>query len=174
MEPIVIGPDDEKIDITLRRVLGTRGDKLSVETAANADGIAGRMTVSAKTPGTNPSWVIFALSNPTDRPVVRFLTAQRYDIVGSRAARPDLDAPRITNVTPSLGFRPERNEEYYYLDIYRISIEPGTTVTFIVELASALVPRLYLSSPASFGKRQRDSPLFHGSCSVSRASLRSS
>ncbi len=163
VEPIVIGPDDEKIDITLLgEFYERRGDKLSVETAPSADGIAGRMTVSAKTPGTNPSWVVFALSNPTDKPVVRFLTAQRYDIVGSRVAKPDLDAPRITNVTPSLGFRPERNEDYDYLDIYRISIEPGTTVTFIVELASASVPRLYLSSPGSFGKRQRDSALFHG------------
>ncbi len=163
VEPIVIGPDDEKIDITLLgEFYERRGDKLSVETAPSADGIAGRMTVSAKTAGTNPSWIVFALSNPTDKPVVRFLMAQRYDIVGSRVAKPDLDAPRITNVTPSLGFRPERNDDYDHLDIYRITIEPGTTVTFIVELASASVPRLYLSSPASFGKRQRESALFHG------------
>jgi diguanylate cyclase (GGDEF)-like protein/PAS domain S-box-containing protein len=163
VEPIVIGPDDERIDITLLgEFYDRRGDKLSVETAPSADGIVGRMTVSAKTAGTNPSWVVFALSNPTDKPVLRWLTAQRYDVVGSHVIKPDLDAPRITNVTPSLGFRPERNEDYDYLDIYRISIEPGTTVTFIVELASASVPRLYLSSPASFGKRERDLSLFHG------------
>ena len=163
VEPIVIGPDDEKIDITLLgEFYERRGDKLSVETASSADGIAGRMTVSAKTPGTNPSWVVFALSNPTEKSVVRFLTAQRYDIVGSRITKPDLDAPRISNVTPSLGFRPERNEDYEHLDIYRLSIEPGTTVTFIVELASASVPRLYLTSPANFGKRMRESALFRG------------
>ena len=57
---------------------------------------------------------------------------------------------------------PRRNEDYDYLDIYRISIEPGATVTFIVEFASASVPRLYLTSPASFGKRQRELALFHG------------
>ena len=126
VEPIVIGPDDEKIDITLLgEFYERRGDKLSVETAANSDGIAGRMTVSAKTRHRNPSWVVFALSNPTDKPIVRFLTAQRYDIVGSRVAEPDLDAPRILNVTPSLGFRPERNEDYEHLDIYRLSIEPA-------------------------------------------------
>jgi len=163
VEPIVIGPGDEKIDITLLgEFYERRGDKLSVETAPSADGIVGRMTVSARTPGTNPSWVVFALSNPTDKTITRWLTAQRYDIVGSRVLKPDLDAPRITNVTPSLGFRPERNEDYDYLDIYRLSIEPGTTVTFIVELASASVPRLFLSSPGSFGKRQRDISLFHG------------
>ncbi|MGA7329046.1 MAG: EAL domain-containing protein [Rhodomicrobium sp.] len=163
LEPIVIGPGDEKIDITLLgEFYDRRGDKLSVETAPGPDGIAGRMTVSAKTPGTNPSWVVFALSNPTGKTIVRWLTAQRYDIAGSRVFRPDLDSPRITNVTPSLGFRPERNDDYDYLDNYRLSLEPGTTVTFIVELATASVPRLYLTSEASFGKRQRDSSLFHG------------
>jgi diguanylate cyclase (GGDEF)-like protein/PAS domain S-box-containing protein len=164
VEPIVIRPGEEKIDITLLgEFYDRRGDKLSVDTAAGADGgNNGRMTVSAKTPGTNPSWIVFALSNPTDKPVTRWLTAQRYDIVGSHVLKPDLDAPRITNVTPSLGFRPERIDEYDHLDIYRISIEPGATVTFIVELASASVPRLYLTSPASFGKQQRDLNLFHG------------
>ena len=163
VEPIVIGPGDEKIDITLLgEFYERRGDKLSVETAPSADGIVGRMTVSAKTPGTNPSWIVFALSNPTDKTIMRWLTAQKYDIVGSRVLKPDLDAPRITNVTPSLGFRPERNDDYDHLDIYRLSIEPGTTVTFIVELASASVPRLFLASPASFGKKQSDISLFHG------------
>ncbi len=123
VEPIVIGPDDERIDITLLgEFYDRRGDKLSVETAPSADGIVGRMTVSAKTAGTNPSWVVFALSNPTDKPVLRWLTAQRYDVVGSHVIKPDLDAPRITNVTPSLGFRPERNEDYDYLMIISTSI----------------------------------------------------
>jgi diguanylate cyclase (GGDEF)-like protein/PAS domain S-box-containing protein len=163
VEPIVISPGDDKIDITfLGEFYERRGDKMNVETAPGADGIASRMAVSAKTPGTNPNWVVFALSNPTDKTVNRFLTAQRYDILGSRATKPDLDAPRITNVTPSLGFRPERIEDYDHVDVYRLTIEPGATVTFTVELASASAPRLYLSSPASFSKRQRDSALFHG------------
>ena len=163
LEPIIIGPDEEKIDITLLgEFYEQRGDKLSVETAPSPDGIAGRMSVSASTPGTNPSWIVFALSNPTDKPISRWLTAQRYEFVGSRVIWPDLDAPRIRNVTPSLGFRPERNDDFDFADIYRISIEPGTTVTFIVELASASVPRLYLTSPASYGKRQRDINLFQG------------
>lgn len=163
LEPIIIGPDEDKIDITLLGELyEQRGDKLSVETAPSPDGIAGRMTVSAKTPGTNPSWLIFALSNPTDKTIYRWLTAERYELVGSRVLWPDLDAPRIRNVTPSLGFRPERNEEFDFADIYGISIEPGTTVTFIVELASASVPRLYLASPKYYGKQQRDANLFQG------------
>jgi diguanylate cyclase (GGDEF)-like protein/PAS domain S-box-containing protein len=163
LEAIVIGPGEDKIDITLLgEFYERRGDRLSVETAPSADGIAGRMTVSAKTPGTNPSWMVFALSNPTDKTISRWLTAQRFDLVGSKIIWPDLDAPRIANVTPSLGFRPERNDDFDFADIYRLSIEPGTTVTFIVELASPSVPRLFLTSPATYGKKQRDLNLFQG------------
>ncbi|MDX2263618.1 MAG: EAL domain-containing protein [Hyphomicrobiales bacterium] len=162
LEPITIGSDADVVDITL---LGEqyegRGDKLSIETAATADGIAGRMTVSAKTPGTNPNWIVFALSNPTDKPVRRYFMAQRYDIVGSKAFLPNLDSPRIANLTPSLGFRPDRVENES-ADIYLLNLEPGATITYIVELASADFPRLSLVAPATFGRKARDITLFNG------------
>ena len=111
LEAIVIGPDQERIDITLLGELYEgRGDRLSVETASGQDGVAGRMSVLAKTEGTNPNWAIFALNNPTDQAVTLWLMAQRYDIVGSQVIWPDLDSPRIENVTVSLGFKPERVE----------------------------------------------------------------
>ena len=66
-----------------------RGDSLQVETAPAADGMTGRISVTAKTPGTNPNWVVFALTNPTDKPVERWLTAERYSIIGSGAVWPD-------------------------------------------------------------------------------------
>lgn len=162
LEAIVIGPEQDRIDITLLGELYEgRGERLSVETAPSPDGIAGRMSVAAKTSGTNPNWVVFALSNTSDKSVTRWLTAQRYDISGSKIVWPDLDAPRIANVTPSLGFRPERVENEQ-ADIYRLSIEPGATVTFIVELSSVGFPKLYLTTPAAFSKKQRDLTLYNG------------
>jgi len=76
-------------------------------------------------------WVVFALSNPTDKPITRWLTAQKYDIIGSRVLKARSRCARASPMSrPSLGFRPERNDDYDHLDIYRFSIEPGTTVTF--------------------------------------------
>ena len=162
LEAIVIGPDQERTDITLLGELYEgRGDRLSVETAAGQDGVAGRMSVSAKMAGTNPNWAIFALNNPTDQSVTLWLMAQRYDMVGSKVIWPDLDAPRIANVTVSLGFKPERIENDY-ADIYRLVLEPGSTVTYIVELAGAGFPRIYLANPTSFGKKSIDLTLFNG------------
>ena len=162
LESIVIGPDQERIDITLLGELYEgRGDRLSVETAPGPDGVAGRMSVQAKTEGTNPNWVVFALNNPTDQTVSLWLMAQRYDLIGSKVIWPDLDAPRISNVTVSLGFRPERVESDY-ADIYRLQLEPGSTVTYIVELSSAQFPRLYLANPSTLGRKAVDLTLFNG------------
>jgi diguanylate cyclase (GGDEF)-like protein len=47
-------------------------------------------------------------------------------------------------------------------DIFRISIEPGRTVTFVVELASERVATLTLWKPLSVEQRHRDRQLFHG------------
>ena len=162
LESIVIGPDQERIDITLLGELYEgRGDRLSVETAPGPDGVAGRMSVSARTEGTNPNWVVFALNNPTDQAVSLWLMAQRYDLVGSKIIWPDLDAPRIANLTVSLGFRPERVESDY-ADVYRLVLEPGSTVTYIVELSSADFPRLYLANPSTLGRKTVDLTLFNG------------
>jgi diguanylate cyclase (GGDEF)-like protein len=162
LEAIVIGPDQERIDITLLGELyEARGDRISVETASGQDGVAGRMSISASTPGTNPNWIIFALNNPTDQNVTLWLTAQRYDMVGSQVIWPDLDAPRIENVTVSLGFKPERVENDY-ADIYRLVLEPGSTITYTVELSPPGFPRIYLANPAVLGKKGLDLTLFNG------------
>ena len=78
-------PDQEKIDITAKGELYEgRGDTLQIETAPGPDGYIGRMAVQAATPGTNPGWFVFALTNPTDKPIERWLVAPRYTL-GIRA-----------------------------------------------------------------------------------------
>ena len=162
LAPIVIGPDQDRIDIANQGdYYEGRGDKLQVETAAGPNDMAGRMEVKAQTAGTNPGWLVFALRNPSERPIERWLTAERYTLVGSGLVLPDLDAARVTTVTPSLGFVPERlpNDQ---VDLFRITLEPGETVTYVVELASANIPQLYLWKSTVYEKRLRDRTLFNG------------
>src|SRR5665809_169278 len=66
IEAIPVDPDEPKIDITAKGELYEgRGDRLQIETAPGPDGYIGRMAVGASIPGTNPGWLVFALSNPT-------------------------------------------------------------------------------------------------------------
>ncbi|MGL4397242.1 MAG: sensor domain-containing phosphodiesterase, partial [Hyphomicrobium sp.] len=136
LTPIVVQPDQERLEITpLGEAYEGRGDSLQVETAAGSDGVTGRMTVRASTPGANPNWIVFALTNQTDKPMERWLTADRYNVVGSGTIWPDLDARRVDSVTPSIGFVPERVRSDK-ADIFRVTLEPGQTITYVAELSS--------------------------------------
>src|SRR5262245_11495825 len=162
MEAISVEPNQEKIDITAKGELYEgRGDRLQIETAPGADGYAGRMAVAASPPGTNPGWLVFSRPTPASERIVRWLVAPRYTLANSRVFWPELDAPRISAVTPSLGFRPEPLKSDR-ADMYRLSLEPGQTVTFAAEMSSQLVPRLNLWDPNAYQSKQQDRMLFNG------------
>lgn len=162
LEPIELKADQERLEVTpLGEFYDERGDSLQVETAPGADGMTGRIVVKAKTSGTNPAWLVFALSNPTDKPIERWLTAQRYNIIGSGAVWPDLDSQRIEQVTPSIGYIPERIKSDR-ADVFRVTLEPGQTITYVAELSSDQVPRIYLWKPLEYELATRDRQLFNG------------
>lgn len=160
--PIEVGNDTDRRDITAAGDLFEgRGDTMQVETAVGADGATGRMSVRATTVGTNPNWFVFALRNSTDKPIERWLVTERYEHAGSGIVWPNLDARRIDNITPSLGFVPERLP-FDNADAFRLTIEPGQTVTFAAELVGDRVPRIQLWRSVDYEKRVRNKQLFHG------------
>jgi len=162
LKAIPIGNDQDRIEITaLGEAYEGRGDTLQIETAPGADGVKGRMSVPALTPGTSPAWFVFALTNTTDKPIERWLTADRYGTVGSGVVWPDLDARRIDAVTPSVGFVPERIKNDR-ADVFRLTLEPGQTVTFVAELASDRFARLFLWKAIEYEQKSRDRQLFNG------------
>ncbi|MGH6864780.1 MAG: EAL domain-containing protein [Methyloceanibacter sp.] len=162
IEAISVDPNQPKIEITAKGELYEgRGDRLQIETAPGPDGYIGRMAVQASTAGINPGWLVFALSNPTSERIVRWLVAPRYTMVNSRVFGPELDAPRIAAVTPSLGFRPEPLKSDH-ADMFRLNLEPGQTVTFAAELSSPQVPRLTLWDPNAYQAKRQDRMLFNG------------
>lgn len=162
LDAIIINPDVDRLEITgMGEYFDGRGDNLQVETAPGPDGVAGRMGVRATTPGTSPGWIVFALRNTTDRPIERWLTAERYTVTGSGVVWPDLDAGRIEALTPSVGFFPERvrNDR---ADIFKVTIDPGQTITYAAELASNRFARVYLWKPLEYELKARDRQLFNG------------
>src|SRR5262245_31376880 len=162
LKAIEINNELERIEITaLGEAYEGRGDALQIETAPGADGARGRMSVQAATPGTNPSWFVFALTNTTDKPIERWLVADRYGTVGSGVVWPDLDARRVDAVTPSVGYVPERIKNDR-ADVFRLTLEPGQTITFVAELASDRYARLFLWKAIEYEQKSRDRQLFNG------------
>jgi len=162
LEAIPLTVDQGRIEITTRGELYEgRGDSLQIETAASADGTTGRLSVRAATPGTNPSWMVFALHNPTDVAVERWISADRYTIIGSGVVWPDLDARRIETVTPSIGFVPERVDSDR-ADVFRITLEPKQTITYVAELSSERFARIFVWKPLDYELKVRERQLFNG------------
>ncbi len=162
LKSIAVNNDLDRLEITaLGEAHDGKGDILQIETAAGADGVSGRMSVRAQTSGTNPSWFVFALTNTTDKPLERWLAADRYNTVGSGIVWPDLDARRIEAVTPSVGFVPERIKNDR-ADVFRLTLEPGQTVTFVAEMSSEHFTRLALWKSIEYEQKSRDRQLFNG------------
>ncbi|MEL7542889.1 MAG: sensor domain-containing phosphodiesterase, partial [Pseudomonadota bacterium] len=162
LEPIVLKPSVDRQDITfLGELIEGRGDQLQVETAPGPDGFTGRMAVRALTSGTDPAWAVFAFRNQTEKVIERWVVAPRYGIIGSQVLLPNLDSRRIVRITPSIGFVPERvsNDQ---ADIFRVSVEPGQTITYVAELSGDQYPRIQLWNPLPYQKKQRDAMLFNG------------
>lgn len=162
LKPIVLDPNEDRVEITtLGDLYESHSDSLQVETAAGPDGTTDRVSVPATTAGTSPNWMVFALTNPTENAIERWITADRYTVAGSGAIWPDLDARRIENVTPTMGFAAERVKSER-ADVFRITIEPGQTITYVVELASDRFARINLWKPLEYELKVRDRQLFNG------------
>ena len=108
VEPVRVPLDAQAIDLTqsVQHYSG-QGDRIQVSTAPGADGIVRRIEVGAKQTGTQPNWIVFALTNDTDEQIERLIVAPHFRLVGSGVIWPDLGATRISAITASQGFPPE-------------------------------------------------------------------
>jgi diguanylate cyclase (GGDEF)-like protein/PAS domain S-box-containing protein len=139
----------------------TQGDRIQVSTAAGADGIVRRIEVNAAKDGTQPFWIAFALTNDTDEQIERLIVAPHFRLVGSGVIWPDLGASRVSAITASQGFPPER-EESPDADVFRLTLDPGTTVTYVAELRTANLPQIYLWEPDAYKDKVTSLTLYKG------------
>ena len=162
IESVRVPLDAATIDMT-RAVesYSSRDDRIQVSTAPGADGIVRRIEVRAREDGSRPSWIVFALTNDTDEQIDRLLVAPHFRLVGSGVIAPDLGATRINAITASQGFSPER-EDSSDADVFRITLDPGTTVTYVAELRTANLPQLYLWDPDAYKDRLASLTLYKG------------
>ena len=161
LEPIIVPLDRPAIDLTrIIERFASEGDRVQVTTAPSADGIVRRIEVVAHEPGAT-NWALFALTNTSDEQIDRLLVAPHYRLVGSGVIWPDLGSRRMVDVTASQGFRPER-ENSGDADIFNVTLDPGATVTFVVELASDRLPQLHLWDPEAYKDSVNDLTLYKG------------
>jgi diguanylate cyclase (GGDEF)-like protein/PAS domain S-box-containing protein len=160
VDAVSVRSDSPAIDLTgILEFQKSDTDRIQVSTAPGTDGIVRRIEVRAREGGTN--WVVFALANNTDDQIDRLIVAPHYRIVSSGLLWPDLGLSRIATITPSTGDRPERQENPI-TDIFRVTLDPGSVVTFVVELRTDKLPQLYLWEPEAYKDKVNSFTLYQG------------
>jgi len=154
--------DEDAIDLaTAVEYYSAQGDRIQVSTAPGADGIVRRIEVSALEAGAQPTWIVFALTNDSDEQLTRLLVAPHFRFVGSGIVWPDLGSARIATITASQGSPPER-EDAVDADIFRLTLDPGTTVTYVAELRTPTLPQIYLWEPDAYKDNRTSLTLYQG------------
>ena len=160
VEAVNVRTDAAAIDLTdAVEIQHTDGDRIQVSTAPGADGIIRRIEVRAREAGRN--WAVFALANNGDEQIDRLIVAPHYRMVGSGLIWPDLGQSRIVYITPSSGDPPERQDSAD-ADVYRITLDPGTVITFVAELRTDNLPQLYLWEPDAYKDKLNSLTLYQG------------
>ncbi len=137
----------------------TESDRIQVSTAAGADGIVRRIEVRARE-GSN-HWGILALANNGDEQIDRLIVIPHYRMVGSGLFWPDLGLSRVVSMTPSSGDRPDR-QDANNSDIFRVTLDPGTVITFVAELRTDKLPQIYLWEPDAYKDKVNSFTLYYG------------
>ena len=160
VEAVNIRLDASAIDLTdAVEFQHTDGDRVQVSTVPGADGIVRRIEVRAREAGSN--WAVFALANNGDEQIDRLIVAPHYRMVGSGLIWPDLGLSRIVSITPSSGDPPERLDNPT-ADVFRVTLDPGTVITFVTELRAPNLPQLYLWEPDAFKDKVNSLTLYQG------------
>ena len=160
VEAINVHSDAPAIDLTdAIEFQHTDGDRIQVSTAPGADGIIRRIEVRARSSGNK--WAVFALANNGDEQIDRLVVAPHYRMVGSGLLWPDLGISRIVYITPSSGDPPERQDNAG-ADVFRITLDPGTVITFVAELRTDNLPQLYLWEPDAYKDKLNSLTLYQG------------
>jgi diguanylate cyclase (GGDEF)-like protein/PAS domain S-box-containing protein len=159
VEAINVRTDAQAIDLTdSAERPRTEADRLLVSAAPGPDGIIRRMDVRAREGNTN--WAVFALANSGDEQIERLIVVPHYRMVGSGVFWPDLGRSRVASITSS-GERPERQDSAT-ADIFRITLDPGSVMTYVLELRTDKLNQLYLWQPEAYKDKVNSLTLYHG------------
>jgi len=160
VEAVNVRLDASAIDLTAAtEPIRTENNRIQVQTAPAPDGIVRRIEVRARERDNN--WAVFALTNNSDEQIDRLIVVPHYRMVDSGLFWPDLGLSRIVAITPSSGDRPVRQEDTS-ADVYRVTLDPGTVITFVTELRTDRLPQIYLWEPDAYKDKVNSFTLYYG------------
>lgn len=161
-ETISINRDDTALDLTKAiSIFRDRGETFQVSTAPDSEGIVRTIEVQANNRETAGDWAVMVLANTTDQQIDRLIVAPHFRMAGSGLLWPDLGSDRIVAMTPSSGFSLDRVADDD-ADIFSITLNPGSVVTLVAELASPNLPQVYLWEESEYKEIENSYTFYRG------------
>jgi diguanylate cyclase (GGDEF)-like protein/PAS domain S-box-containing protein len=161
-DPVQITSEDTAINLTSAvEIFPQQGQAFQVSTAPNSDGIVRRIEVRASSEEHTGDWAVVVLANTTSEQIDRLIVAPHYRLANAGIIWPDLGSRRIVSITPSEGFALDR-EQSDDADVFAITLNPGTVITFVAELSNNELPQLYLWEPAAYKDTVNSFTLYKG------------
>ncbi len=163
LDTVAVPLDGRTLDLTPALDLyQEEGARIFVQTSPDALGVVRRIEV----PSANPAafvtyWAVFALANNGDTQIDRLLVAPHFRLAGSGLIWPDLGGSRIAQVSSTGALEPPR-EPSPEADVFRITLDPGSVTTFVVELRTPLLPQLQLWEADAYKDAINSYTLFRG------------
>lgn len=163
LETIKVSKDATALDLTKAvEILRNQGESVQVSAAPDPDGIVRRIEVQADGSGrASGDWAAFSIANPTNEQIERLIVAPHYRLAGSGIFWPDLGSTRINAITPSEGFALDRQPSLD-ADVFRLTLNPGSAITFVAELANPNLPQVYLWEPDAYKDSVNSYTLYRG------------
>lgn len=162
LEVVEVG--QQQAAINLRNVIKMEynsGPSIQVQAAPDAQGVVNRIEVRSSSENPTGDWMVFALANNTEVQIDRLIVVPHFRMVGSGLIWPDLGHQRIVSITPSEGFALDRFPSTDS-DIFRITLNPGSSVTFVAELANSKIPQITLWEPDAYKDTVNSYTLYEG------------
>jgi diguanylate cyclase (GGDEF)-like protein/PAS domain S-box-containing protein len=162
LEPVAVSLNNAAVDITdTIDFYPQQQDSLKVSTAPDANGVVRRIEVRSRSGREGTNWAVFVLANTSNEQIDKLIVAPHYRMANSGVIWPDLDAKRIVAITPSEGFSLERLDDSE-ADVFLITLDPGTIITFVAEQNTQRLPKLYLWDPDSYKDTVNSYTLYRG------------
>ena len=162
LEPVDVNIDNPAIDLSgVYEEYTSAGGGIRVKTAPDANGVVSRIEVRSDKSQSSGKWIAFALANNSESQIDRLIVAPHFRLANSGFLWPDLGSDRIVGITPSEGFSLDRQSSSDS-DVFRITLNPGTVVTFVAELASGDLPQLTVWEPDAYKDAVNSYTLYEG------------
>jgi hypothetical protein len=158
LEVVTVRPDADAIDLSgaFEPHEAESNGRLAITTAPGPDGKTDRILVRSSSGSTH--WAVLALANKGDKQLERLLVAASAEPSGFSLLFPTRAERRILSVTASAGSPPRHIAANG--DVFALTLDPGSVITYVLELRTAELPSLLLWKGDAYERHQAEATTF--------------